>query len=177
MPRLLPRPRFPLFLLALAVACGSGGDSTAPDDPNNPPPAGGNLPAELVGQWHYELILDNTCDDTGQCVSTANQSETLTLSSNGHFEHVFTGESNFPGCRKEVLHQSEGTAEVQGSSLLLHISEGITRGTDTCGENTNKDEAGETDTYTWELSENNGTPQLTLTNHLGTELGPFDKEE
>jgi hypothetical protein len=178
MPRLLPRPRFPLFLLALAIACGSGGDSTAPDDPNNPPPAGGNLPSELVGKWHYQFLGDQNCDpETGQCVSTANQSETLTLSSNGHFEHVFVGESNFPPCMKEVLHQSEGTAEVQGSSLLLHISEGVTRGTDTCGDNTNKDEAGETDTYTWELSDNSGTPQLTLTNDHGVELGPFEKTQ
>lgn len=177
MPRLLPRPRLPFLLLALAIACGSGGDSTGPNDPNNPPPAGSNLPTELVGQWHYEVILDNTCDDTGACVSTANQSETLTLSSDGHFEHVFTGESNFPPCRKEVLHQSEGTAEVQGSSLLLHISEGVTRGTDTCGDNTNKDEAGEIDTYTWELTDTNGVPQLMLTNDHDVELGPFEKKQ
>ena len=175
MPRLLLcRPRPALALLALAIACGSGGDATSP---STPPPAA-SLPAELLGEWHYQFIGDQNCDPaTGQCVSTSNQSETLSLTSAGHFEHVFVGESNFPPCSMEVLHQSEGTAEVQGSSLLLHMSKGTTRVTNTCGESSTSDEAGETDTYTWELSNSNGAPQLTLTNDHGTELGPFDKEQ
>jgi hypothetical protein len=174
MPRLFPRPRSPFALLALAIACGSGGDSTAP----NNPPAGSNLPGELVGEWHYQFLGLPKCDpNTGQCASTANQSETLKLSSNGRFEHVFVGESNFPPCRMEVLHESEGVAEVQGSNLLLHISEGTTRGTNTCGDNEIHDEAGETDTYTWALSDSSGVSQLTLTNENGTALGPFDKRQ
>jgi hypothetical protein len=174
MPILLPRPRAPFVLLALAMACGSGGDATSP----NTPPANANLPAELLGKWHYEFIGDQSCDPaTGQCVSTSNQSETLTLSANGSFEHVFVGESNFPPCSMEVLHQSEGTAEVQGSSLLLHMSKGTTRVTNTCGDNATSDEAGNTDTYTWALSDSAGAPQLTLTNDHGTTLGPFDKQQ
>jgi hypothetical protein len=174
MPRLFPRPRAPFLLLALAIACGSGGDSTAPDNP----PAGSNLPAELLGEWHYQFLGLPKCDpNTGQCASTANQSETLKLSPNGHFEHVFVGESNFPPCRMEVLHESEGTAEVQGSNLLLHIRTGTTRVTDTCGDNETNDEAGETDTYTWVLSDSTGAPQLTLTNENGTALGPFEKRQ
>ena len=176
MPRLVPfaRSRPTFLLLALAVACGSGGDSTAP----NTPPATSNLPAELLGEWHYQFIGDQNCDpDTGQCVTTSDQSETLTLSSDGHFEHVFVGESNFPPCSMEVLHQSEGTAEVQGSSLLLHMGKGTTKVTDTCGESSTSDEAGDTDSYTWELSDSNGASQLTLTNDKGTSLGPFDKKQ
>ena len=96
MRRLLPCPPAAFALLAMAVACGSGGDSTGPNDP---PPAS-NLPAERVGEWHYQFLGLPKCDpNTGQCASTANQSETLKLSSNGHFEHVFVGESNFPPCR------------------------------------------------------------------------------
>jgi len=76
----------------------------------------------------------------------------------------------------EVLHQSEGTAEVEGSSLLLHMSTGTTKVTDTCGEDATTDEAGETDTYSWELSDSTGTAQLTLTNDKGTPLGPFDRQ-
>src|SRR5215207_529850 len=134
MPRLVLRPRSAFALLALTLGCGSGGDSTT--GPNNPPGGSSNLPAELLGEWHYQYIGVPNCDpDTGQCVSTANQSETLTRSSSGRLEHVFVGESNFPPCNMEVLHQSEGTAEVQGSSLLLHISKGTTKVTDTCGEN------------------------------------------
>jgi hypothetical protein len=172
---LLPRRQRPaLALLALTIACGSGGDATSP---NTPPPAG-NLPAELLGEWHYQFIGDQNCDlSTGQCTSTANQSETLTLTSNGRFEHVFVGESNFPPCSMEVLHQSEGSAEVQGSSLLLHISEGTTKVTNTCGQSGTTDEAGETDTYAWQLDGNNGAPQLTLTNDQGTTLGPFEKKQ
>jgi hypothetical protein len=177
MPRPFPRPRSPLVLLALAMACGSGGDSTGPGNPNNPP-ATGSLPAELLGEWHYTQILDQNCDpDTGQCVPTSDQSETLKLSSNGHFEHVFVGESNFPPCSMEVLHQSEGTAEVQGATLLLHMSSGTTKVTNTCGDSSTSDEAGETDTYTWKLSDSSGAAQLTLTNDHGTDLGPFDKKQ
>ena len=173
MPHLFLRFRSVLLLLALATACGSGADSTAPDNP----PAGSNLPVELVGEWHYQFLGIPKCDpNTGQCASTANQSETLKLSSDGHFEHVFVGESNFPPCRMEVLHESEGTAEVQGSDLLLHISTGTTRGTNTCGDNETHDEAGKTDTYTWALSNSTGIPQLTLTNENGTVLGPFDQK-
>ena len=173
MPRRFPRSRYPFVLLGLAIACGSGGDSTGPSNP----PAASNLPAELLGEWHYEFIGVPKCDpDTGQCVSTADQSETLTLSSNGHFEHVFTGESNFPPCSLEILHQSEGAAEVNGSTLLLHVSQGRTKSTNTCGDNTDTDEAGNTLTYTWELSDSAGTQQLILTNDKGTGLGPFDKK-
>jgi hypothetical protein len=174
MPPLHLCSRLALALLAFTIACGGGSDATAPDTP----PPGSSLPAELVGEWHYQQILDQSCDpDTGQCVTTADQSETVTLSSNSHFEHVFVGESNFPPCSREILHQSEGTAEVQGSTLLLHMSKGTTKVTDTCGESSTEDEAGETDTYTWALSEESGTPQLTLTNDKGTELGPFDKKQ
>ena len=175
MPRLLLCSRPTLALLALTLACGSGGggDATGPNDP----PAVAAIPAELVGEWHYQFIGVPTCDpDTGQCVSSADQSETLTLSSNGQFEHVFVGESNFPPCSMEVLHQSEGTAEVQGSSLLLHMSKGTTKVTDTCGEDGTTDEAGQTDTYTWELSDTTGSSQLMLTNDKGTALGPFDRK-
>ena len=175
MPRLVHCSRPACALLALTLACGSGGHSTT--GPSNPPARSSNLPAELLGEWHYQFIGVPNCDpETGQCVSTANQSETLTLSSSGHFEHVFVGESNFPPCSMEVLHQSEGAAEVRGSSLLLHMSTGTTKVTDTCGEDATTDEAGETDTYTWELIDNNGSPQLTLTNDKGTALGPFDRK-
>ena len=175
MPRVLLGFR-PIFaVLALTLACGSGSDSTT--GPNNPPSGSSNLPAELVGKWHYQFIGVPQCDpQTGQCMSTANQSETLTLSSSGHFEHVFVGESNFPPCNMEVLHQSQGTAEAKGSSLLLHMSTGTTKVTDTCGEDATSNEAGETDTYTWELSDSTGTPLLTLTNDKGTSLGPFDRQ-
>jgi hypothetical protein len=175
MPRLVHCSRPACALLALTLACGSGGDSTT--GPSNPPAGSSNLPAELLGEWHYQFIGVPNCDpETGQCVSTTNQSETLTLSSSGHFEHVFVGESNFPPCSMEVLHQSEGAAEVRGSSLLLHMSTGTTKVTDTCGEDATTDEAGETDSYTWELSDNDGSPQLTLTNDKGTALGPFDRK-
>jgi hypothetical protein len=173
MPRLTLSSRPSFALLALTLACGSGGDATAPNDP----PANSKLPAELVGEWHYQQILDQSCDpDTGQCVPTADQSETVSLGSDGRFEHVFVGESNFPPCSMEVLHQSEGTAEVQGSTLLLHLSKGVTKVTNTCGESSTTDEAGETDTYNWELSDSSGTPQLMLTNDKGTPLGPFDRQ-
>src|SRR5215208_4734951 len=96
-------------LLALAMGCGSGGDAAAPGDGV---PAG-EVPDELVGRWRFEQILDQTCDpDTGLCVPTSAQTETLTLTSQGRFEHVLYAESNFPPCNMVVQHQSEGSADV-----------------------------------------------------------------
>jgi hypothetical protein len=66
---------------------------------------------------------------------------------------------------------------VDASTLELHISEGLTRVDNNCGQSSVTDEAGETDTYTWELTEGeNGTPQLVLTNENGTALGPFEQQ-
>jgi hypothetical protein len=174
MPRLLLLPA--CAFLALTIGCGSGDDTTAPPDDGTP--GAGDLPADLLGEWRYEIILDQTCDpDTGLCEPTSAQSETLSFTDDGHFEHVFFGESNFPPCSMVVQHQSEGTAEVGGSTLALHISDGTTRVTDTCGENSTTDEGGETDTYTWELTQSNGSQQLLLTNDQGTELGPFERDQ
>jgi hypothetical protein len=109
------------------------------------------------------------------CTPTSAQSETLSLTSEGRFEHVVFAESNFPPCNRVLQHQSEGTAEVQETTLALHITEGLTRFTDTCGQNSETDESGETDTYTWQLTEGeSGAQELTLTNELGTVLGPFE---
>ena len=97
-------------LLVLIIGCGSGDDSTAPGD-GEPT---GQVPPELVGRWRAELILDQTCDpSTGQCTPTSAQSETLSLTTEGHFEHVVFAESNFPPCSMVLQHESEGTAEVQ----------------------------------------------------------------
>jgi len=161
-------------LLALAVGCGSGGDAAAPGDGV---PAG-QVPDELVGRWRFEQILDQTCDpDTGLCVPTSAQTETLTLTSQGRFEHVLYAESNFPPCNMVVQHQSEGSADVEASTLSLHITEGVTKVDNTCGESSVTDEGGETDTYTWEIIDGEGgTPELLLTNDRGTKLGPFEPQ-
>ena len=165
-----------LLTLAFAPGCGSGGDAAAPErDGENAPDA---LPQALVGSWKWEEIGDVVCDPaTGQCTSSYARSQTLELTDAGGFTHVLVYESHLGGCSLEVLHESEGTAEVQGSSLMLHISTGTTRVTNTCGDNATNDEAGKTDTYTWALSDSSGAPQLTLTNDQGTALGPFDKQQ
>lgn len=171
-------PRFRLLpataLFALSLSCSSGDGTNAPDDGV---PAG-QVPDELVGTWRFEEILDQTCDpDTGLCTPTSAQTETLALTDGGRFEHVLYAESSFPPCRMVVQHQSEGTAAVDESTLGLHISEGLTRVDNNCGQSSVTDEAGETDTYTWELTEGeNGTPQLVLTNENGTALGPFEPQ-
>ena len=152
--RLLPTT----LLLALTISCGGGGDAAAPGDGA---PAG-QVPDELVGSWRFELILDQTCDpNTGLCVPTSAQTETLTFTDEGRFEHVFFSESNFPPCSQVIQHQSEGSVEVSQSTLALHITEGVTRVEDNCGESSVTDEAGETDTYTWEITASQGgTPQI-----------------
>ncbi len=71
--------------LALALGCGSGEDATAPGD-DSPP---SRLPAELVGTWRFQQILDQTCDPTtGQCVPTSAWSESLRFTVEGRFEHA-----------------------------------------------------------------------------------------
>jgi hypothetical protein len=161
-----------LALLAV-LSCGSdGGDSTGPiDDGDNDA-----LPAELVGTWRFQQAGDVICDPaTGLCTSSYARSETLRFSGDGEFEHALFAESNFPGCSLVVQHESHGTAAVQGSSLSLHIEEGLTRVEDTCGESSDTDESGETDVYTWSLSEGpGGVAQLTLTDAEDNEIGPFE---
>ena len=162
------------LLLALTIGCGSGGDAAAPGD--GAPT--GRVPDELVGSWRFEQILDQTCDpNTGLCVPTSAQVETLSFTEEGRFEQLFYAESNFPPCSQVIQHESEGSAEVGESTLALHITEGLTRVDDNCGESSVTDEDGETDTYTWEITASqSGIPQLFLTNDRGTTLGPFEPE-
>jgi hypothetical protein len=163
MPPLLLRPAF--ALLALIIACGSGGDTTAP----NNPPAGSNLPAELVGEWHYQQIGDQNCSpDTGQCVPTSNQSETVTLASNVHFEHVFVGESNFPPCSMEAA-LVRGYGGGTGLQPVAPHEQGNNRVTNTAAKARPATRRARP-TPTWELSNSDGAPQLTLTNDRGTAI-------
>jgi hypothetical protein len=53
---------------------------------------------------------------------TAATTETLNIGTDSDFNHELFAESNFPPCRMLVQHQSEGTAEVQDSTLLLHMN-------------------------------------------------------
>ena len=168
-----------LTTLAITAApgCGSGGDAAAPDGPGDNP-SGGQLPDSLVGTWRWEEIGDVVCDPaTGQCTNSFARSQKLELSDDGHFTHVLVYESHLAGCDLEVLHQSDGTAEAQGGSLLLHISAGTTKVDNTCGESGITDESGQTDTYDWEIRGGEaGVPELILVDEEGTTLGPFQPE-
>lgn len=166
------------FAATLTLGCGSdgGGDATAPDDDDENAP--GALPGDLVGSWKWEQIGDVVCDPaTGQCTSSFARSQTLALTASGGFTHVLVFESHLGGCDLEVLHQSEGTAEAQEATLLLHITEGTTQVQDSCGESGVTDESGETDRYSWELAAGEGGVQeLTLVDAEDNTLGPFQRE-
>ena len=167
--------------LALALSllgylgCGSdgGGDLTNPGDGG-----GSTLPAQLVGTWRFQNAGDVLCDpSTGQCTTSYARSESLKLTGDGHFEHALFAESNFAPCSLNVLHQSQGTAEVEDSSLTLRIAEGETKVEDSCGQDSDTDEKGQTDVYTWSLSEGDGgAAQLTLVDAENNEIGPFEQE-
>ena len=161
---------------ALTLACGSGGDAAAPDGNGENSP--GSIPETLVGSWKWEQIGDVVCDPaTGQCSSSFVRSQTLELTAQGGFTHVLVYESHLGGCDLEVLHQSEGTAEAQDTTLLLHISDGTTRVQNSCGESGTTDESGNTDSYRWDLSETDaGVQQLTLIDEDENTLGPFDRQ-
>jgi hypothetical protein len=159
--------------LALTVGCGSGGDAAAPEgDGENPP---GSVPDTLVGSWKWEEIGDVVCDPaTGQCITSVVRSQTLQLTEDGRFTHVLMYESHLGGCDLEVLHQSEGTAETDAATLLLHITDGTTQVQNSCGESGTTDESGQTDTYSWEISAGEaGVQQLTLVDEEDNTLGPF----
>ena len=165
--------------LALVLGCGSGDDVTAPEDGGDDNPPAGQLPDALVGNWRWEEIGDVLCDPvTGQCTSSYARSQTLRLTENGDFQHVLVFESNLSGCSLEVLHESNGTAEAEGTALVLHIAEGTTRVDDTCGESGVTDESGQADRYTWEITEGEGgAPELVLVDEEENTLGPFRPEE
>ena len=172
-----PRRLVTALALGLLAGCGSGDDVAAPDGDDDG--SGGQLPGALVGSWRWEEIGDVVCDPgTGQCGASVARSQTLQLTEDGRFTHVLVYESNLGGCRLEVLHESEGTAEAQGTSLLLHIAEGVTQVDNTCGESGTTDESGETDRYSWEIrAGEGGTPQLVLVDEEDNTIGPFTPEE
>ncbi|HEU4524753.1 MAG TPA: hypothetical protein VFR62_07000 [Gemmatimonadales bacterium] len=165
-----------LLTLTFAPGCGSGGDAAAPErDGENAPDA---LPQALVGSWKWEEIGDVVCDPaTGQCTSSYARSQTLELTDAGGFTHVLVYESHLGGCSLEVLHESEGGAEAEEATLLLHIAEGTTRVQNSCGESGVTDESGQTDRYTWEVSAGeSGVQQLTLVDEEENTLGPFQRQ-
>ena len=155
--------------LAAILGCSSGDDATAPH-------GGGSdaLPAELVARWHFEQAGDPICDpDTGLCTSSLARSETLELTSAGTFEHALFAESNFPPCSLTAHHQSSGIAEADGTTLQLHVSQGLTSVQDNCGESGDTDESGNTYSYRYRLSTGPSGPELMLTDERGDEIGPF----
>ncbi len=162
--------------LTLALGCGGGGDVSAPEDDD---PPGGQLPDALVGSWRWEEIGDVQCDPgTGQCASTYARSQTLRLTGEGRFTQVLVYESHLGGCSLEVLHESEGTADAQEASLLLHVADGVTRVDDTCGESGVTDETGETYRFTWEIRDGEGGgPELVLVDEEENTLGPFQPDQ
>jgi hypothetical protein len=96
-------------------------------------------------------------------------------SDNGAFEHALFAESNFPPCSLTAHHQSSGTAEADDSTLQLHITQGVTRVQDNCGESGETNEAGNTYSYDYDISAGDGgTPQLVLTDPEGDEINPFE---
>ena len=160
--------------LALFLGCGSGDGPTG----NHDDTGSSALPQELVGTWRFTQIGDQYCDpDTGQCTPSIARRETVTLTADGHFEHVMYAESNFPPCSMTIAFQAEGTASAQGSTLTLHATSGRTKKEDTCGDNLDEDERNSTWTYTWEITTGDaGTPQIYLTNSEGESIGPYDRQ-
>jgi hypothetical protein len=166
--------RAPLWVtlaLAATLACGSGDDATAPEDGGNP----SALPAALVARWHFEQAGDPICDpDTGQCSSSLARSETLELTSAGTFDHALFAESNLAPCSLTAHHQSSGTAEADGTTLRLHVSQGRTVIEDNCGESGDTDESGKTYSYSYRVIAGSGNGrELMLTDEQGDEIGPF----
>ena len=172
-PAVSPRSFLAAMSFVLVLGCGSGGDAAAPDgDDENAP---GALPDALLGSWKWQEIGDVVCDPaTGQCGISFDRSQTLELTEDGRFTHVLVYESHLGGCNLEVLHESDGTAEAQEATLMLHIAEGTTQVQDSCGESGTTDESGETDRYSWEVAEGeDGVQELTLVDEEENRLGPF----
>ena len=168
-------PATTVLLLTLLATTGCGSDSSTDPGGNDTP----SLPAELVATWHLAQAGDPVCDpDTGECTQSFARSETLELSDDGSFDHALFFESHLPPCDLVVHHQSNGSAEASGSTLQLHISEGLTHVEDNCGDKGgDTDEAGNTETFTYQISEGtSGGPELLLTDTEGTEIGPYERQ-
>ncbi len=164
--------------LALVLGCGSGDDATGPRNDNDDDPPRSEVPEEHVGTWRLQDAGDQYCDPaTGQCTTSYARSESLRLTGEGRFDRALYFESNFPPCSMVVHHESESTVEVQGSTLTVHSTEGVTRVQDNCGESFEENESGETDRYTWEITDGEGgESQLVLTDAEGNTIGPFELE-
>ena len=168
-------PATAAVLLALLLAQGCGSDnSTDPGDDSTPA-----LPTELVGTWHLSQAGDPICDpDTGECTQSFARSETLELTDDGNFDHALFFESHLPPCSLVVHHQASGRAEASGTSLQLHISEGLTHVEDNCGDRGgDTNEAGNTETFTYQISDGtSGGPELMLNDEEGTDIGPYERQ-
>lgn len=169
---------------ALAACLMSACGPNTPDDLPPPGPSqlpggpagnqGSTVPSALVGQWRFEAIGDQTCDpNTGTCLPTYVHVETLALTADGRFTFVLVGESHFPPCSLIATAEASGRATVQGVTLTLFVEQGFTRREDSCGENGQTDERGQSWLFTWALADSG---QLTLTNDEGVSVGPFQRQ-
>ncbi len=154
------RPAFLLGVLWLIVGCGSSGSPTY---------GGAPVPSALIGTWSYEVFGNQLCDQTNHCVPSYAHTEQLSLTRDGRFSLSRSEETNTSTCTLVVDTQGEGSAAVDGSTLLLYVDQGTTRNDDTCGQSTLIDERGNIWAYAWEVFGN----QLMLTSEQGTQLGPF----
>jgi len=171
--RSFPPTAAALLTLLLAQGCGSD-NSTGPGVDGTPA-----LPNELVGTWHLSQAGEPVCDpDTGECVQSFARSETLELTGDGDFDHSLFFESHLPPCSLVVHHQSNGSAEASGTTLQLHITEGLTHVEDNCGDRGgDTNEAGNTETFTYQISDGaGGGPELMLTDKEGTDIGPYERQ-
>ncbi len=171
--RSFPATAAALLALLLAQGCGSD-NSTDPGDDSTPA-----LPTELVGTWHLSQAGDPVCDpETGECTQSFARSETLELTDDGNFDHALFFESHLPPCSLVVHHQASGRAEASGTSLQLHISEGLTHVEDNCGDRGgDTNEAGNTETFTYQISDGtSGGPELMLKDEEGTDIGPYERQ-
>jgi hypothetical protein len=144
MSSLLRRAAATLAALTLA-ACGTA-DATGPDGATTdaPPPAGGAVPAELVGGWRYGSISPTNFWDDHTGVFSGNAygfSDHYQFAANGTFKEYLYVYTQSYGCRTQAWVEMSGDVDFAGGSFTTRVKDGHFKTIDTCASSNNKDRA------------------------------------
>lgn len=141
-----------LVLGACSSDGGTGPDGSNGDDDNG---GGGSLPSELVGTWHTGSVsmIDYYNPATGEWAPPSGSGFTYTFTADGKFTHAGILQVSTYGCTTTLFEYLEGTAEVQGTKLVLKPKKGKFKSQDTCVERYNyeKDADLSREEYGWEI--------------------------
>jgi hypothetical protein len=187
--RTMSRARALAFTLVATLvlgACSSDG-GTGPDGSNGDgggdggSNGGGSLPAELVGSWHTGSVsmIDYYDPYTGSWSPPSGDGYSYTFTSDGKFTYAGILQISVYSCTTTLFEYLEGTAEVQGTRLVIKPKKGKFKSKDTCNERYNyeKDADLDRDEYGWEIGINEYDQEVLRMTWPSGEVSEYRRQE